>query len=116
MNMKEQNIQLSRRDVERLIRHLNILVVSFDRLGSTFHNDPKRHALETDKFLHQVFAFKILAKARSLLCEAYELQLGREEMERLEDRLEKVKVWGEKGFGARRRQKQNTVRRNDRSH
>jgi hypothetical protein len=96
--MKEQYIRLRRREVQGLIRDLNLLVVSLDRLGSTFFDDPTRLAFEKDKFLKEVFAFKMLAKARSVLWVAYESQLGRAEMERFEERLENVKVWGEKGF------------------
>jgi hypothetical protein len=99
--MKQQNIRLRRRDVEKVLRDLNVLVVSFDRLGSAFCDNPARHAVEMDKFLRDVFAFKILAKARTILCVAYESQLGRAEMERFEERLEKLKVWGEKGFRGR---------------
>lgn len=101
--MKERKIQLRRSDVSRLISDLNLLVVSLDRLGSAFYDDPNRHAMEMDKFLRQVFAFRILAKARGLLCKSYESQLGRAEMQRLEERLEKVKVWGEKGFGEKKK-------------
>lgn len=100
---RTKNIQLSVHDVRILIRDLNVLVVSFDRLGSTFHDNPERHAVEMDKFLSDIFAFRMLAKARGVLCEAYESQLGRAEMLRLEDRLEKMKVWGEKGFGGKRK-------------
>jgi hypothetical protein len=103
--MDSQYIRLRRRDVETLIRDLNLLVVSSDRLGSTFYDDPARLAIETDKFLEDVLAFKRLTKGRRILCKAYESQLGRTEMERFEERLEKVKVWGEKGFRGRGKRK-----------
>ena len=64
-----------------------------------------RCAIETDKFLLDVNASETLATMRGVLSGAYESQLGRKEMERLEERLEKVKVWGEKGFRSRRRRR-----------
>lgn len=102
--MNRKRILLNRRDVETLIRDLNLLVVSLDRLGSTF-DDPGRHALEVDKFLHDVFAFRMLTKGRRVLCQAYESQLGNAAMRRFEERLEKVKIWGEKGFRRTLKQK-----------
>jgi hypothetical protein len=101
--MEAQTIKLRRQDVYKLIRDLNVLVVSLDRIGSAFFDDPTQQACATDKFLRDVLAFKLLAKARRMLCEAYESQLGGTEMERLEERLDKVKVWGEKGFNRERK-------------
>ena len=97
-SMNDDYVSLSRRDTEALVKDLNLLVVSFDRLGSAFYDDPKQHAIEMSKFLQGVRAFKRLAKGRRVLLDAYKSQLGIAASERFVARLQKIKVWGEKGF------------------
>jgi hypothetical protein len=99
MKPKQANyIRLKASDVRRCLRDLEILVVSYDRLGSAFHDDPDKLAIEADAFLSEVDGVRTLARMRGILSEAYESQRGRTEMMRLERRLEKMKVWGEPGF------------------
>src|SRR5882672_7600858 len=83
MNKTRRHIPIPAKDVRRLLRDINLLVVSFDRLGSAFHDDPQRLAIETDKFLSEVNAFKMLARMRRVLTDAYESGLTKKEILRL---------------------------------
>ena len=90
---QKKKIQLAENDVVAVLRDLEVLVVSFDRIGSEFSDDPQRHAIETDKFLFETFAFKKLARMRRILSDAYDAQRSKAAVRRLEERLEKTKVW-----------------------
>lgn len=89
----ETKIKLRPRDVEALLLDLEQLVVSFDRLGSEFHEDPERLAIETDKFLSDINAFKKLARMRQVLIEAYDAQSTTNDISNLEKRLGKARIW-----------------------
>ena len=93
---KRSYIKLSDADVRRFLKGLEILVVSFDRLGSTFRDDPVRLAIETDRFLSEANAFKILSTMRKTLWEACDSQKTKAQVNQLEKSLEKVNIWRQK--------------------
>ena len=93
--MKRKTVQLAVEDVQALLHVLNLLVVSFDRLGSEFHDKPKRLAMEIDKFLTDIFAFKKLTRMRRILTDAYESQHKKSSVRQLERKLERIKYWPE---------------------
>ena len=67
-------IKLPAADVGKMIKDLSLLIVSMDRIGSTYNDDPKQHAVEMDKDFSNVKAFKLLARTRGILSEAYDAQ------------------------------------------
>jgi hypothetical protein len=90
---KEKQIQLSANSVKVLLRDLDLLVVSLDRIGSTFSQDRLKLAVELEKFFSDFNAFKRLARMRKVLCEAYDAQSQKADIERLEAQLDRQKVW-----------------------
>ncbi len=88
-----RTIALAATDVEKIINDLSLIVVSMDRIGSSYHDEPRKHALEIDKFLLDVKAFKLLAKARGILTEAYNAQSSRAEVARSEEEAESLPYW-----------------------
>jgi hypothetical protein len=89
----ERTIVLVATDVEKIINDLSLLVVSMDRIGSSYHDKPRKHALEVDKFLLEVKAFELLAKARGILTEAYNAQSSEAEVARSEEEAESLPYW-----------------------
>jgi hypothetical protein len=83
-------------DVRKIIKDLSLLVVSFDHLGSAYYDRPEQRALQTDKFLMDVKAFKILARIRAVLSKAYNSQSTKEAITELEEEAEKLPYWEEK--------------------
>ena len=88
-----RTIELAATDVEKIINDLSLLVVSMDRIGSSYPDKPRKHALEMDKFLLEVKAFKVLAKARGILTEAYDAQSSEAEVARAEEEAESLPYW-----------------------
>jgi hypothetical protein len=48
-----KKIALSATDVETIINDLSVLVVSMDRIGSIYHDRPKKRTAEMYKFFHK---------------------------------------------------------------
>ena len=92
----DRTIALSAVDVEKIIHDLSLLIVSMDRIGSTFHNKPKRQATELDQYFLEVNAFKRLAKARAILDEAYSNQSSEADVLRSEEEGEALPYWQNK--------------------
>lgn len=86
-------IKLQARSVEKVINDLSLLIVSMDRIGSTYYNDPKQRALEKDKYFSQVNAFKKLAHARAILTKAYNSQSAKADVLRSEQGAESLPYW-----------------------
>ena len=94
MKPKQANyIRLKASDVRRCLRDLEILVVSYDRLGSAFHDDPDKLAIESDRFFSRIDGFKKLALIRTVLSKAYNSQSTKAEVKRLDEFLEAVEIW-----------------------
>ena len=69
-------------------RQLDVVVVSLDRLGSAYHDDPERLRDATDAFIRTWHVFQRLAFARRLLSEALDQGLSEEESLELDDLLQ----------------------------
>ncbi|HEX3798871.1 MAG TPA: hypothetical protein VH413_09230 [Verrucomicrobiae bacterium] len=93
MKKKGRTITLSATSVEKIINDLSLLVVSMDRIGSTYYNKPRKQALELDNFLAEINAFKRLAQARGVLSEAYENQSSKLLVTRSEEKAEALPYW-----------------------
>lgn len=88
-----RTVKLSAENVEIIIKELSLIVVSLDRIGSNYHDDPERHARETGKFLSKINAFKRLARARAILAKAYSSQSTEREVADLEESAEELVYW-----------------------
>lgn len=93
MKPKRKFVRLPLNDVRRLLQDLECLVVSLDRLGSAFYDDPEKLALESESFLQKVRAFRKLARMRDALWVACDAQLTKTDIDRIEKSLENVTIW-----------------------
>lgn len=94
--VRKGTIEIRRRDVETMIHDLSLVVVSLDRLGSTYYNRPRKLDAETIRFLNSVKLFRRLARIRGVLSEAYNVQTSKAAVRRLEEKGEKLAYWKEK--------------------
>lgn len=93
MKKAARTITLSATDVEKIINDLSLLVVSMDRIGSTYYDRPRRLAVEFERFMQSAKAFKLLARARGILTEAYNSQSPEAEIDRSEEEAENLPYW-----------------------
>jgi hypothetical protein len=78
-----------------MIKELSLIVVSLDRLGSTYYNRPRKRDAQTTRFLKSIRLFKVLAQMRGL-SEAYNSQTAEAAIRRLEQKAEELGYWKEK--------------------
>jgi hypothetical protein len=90
---KGREIRFPASEVRKFIRQLNTLVVSLDRLGSSYYDDPARHAAELERFFVEAAAFRILARMRGSLADAYESGMSQPEIRRFEGQAGTWRVW-----------------------
>lgn len=88
-----RTVELSVSDVEQAIRDLSLLVVSLDRIGSAYHDDPVQRVAAAGKYFEEIKAFKILAGIRGRLDEAYGNQRPKDDVTRLEESAENLPYW-----------------------
>lgn len=93
MKKVKRTIAISATDVEKIIYDLSLLVVSMDRLGSTYYDKPRLLTQENEKFMQKAKAFRLLAQARRILSEAYYSQSSEVEIARLEEKAEVLPYW-----------------------
>jgi len=89
----KRTITLAASDVNSMINDLSLIVVSMDHMGSTYYDSPRKLAQESEKFLQKIKAFKILARMRGVLEEAYESQSPKAEVLQMEEEAEKLPYW-----------------------
>ena len=88
----ERTIKLSATDVETIIKDLSLLVVSLDRMGSTYYKNRNQRAIALDEFM-DANLFKLLARDRGILDEAYDSQSSKADIARLEEEAETLPYW-----------------------
>jgi len=64
-----------------------------DHIGSVYRDNPKRQAIEMEKYFSTVKAFKKLSHARSILSEAYASQSSKAHVRQLEESAESLPYW-----------------------
>jgi hypothetical protein len=89
-------IKFKATDVEKMIKGLSLLVVSIDRIGSADFDDPKQGDVEMLEYFRTVKAFKMLARMRGVLTEAYDSQSTRADVYRCEESGERLRYWKQK--------------------
>ena|ERR1700733_5973910 len=89
----EKQIKLDASDVRSMIKDLSLIVVSLDRIGSTYYNKPKKRMVEKEKYFNKIFIFKLVSRARGILSTAYgEQSLKRDDLG-LEEECELLPYW-----------------------
>ena len=95
-SLRKKTIELKRREAESMISDLNLIVVSLDRIGSTYRRQPRQLNAETTRFLKSIKLFKRLTQMRRILSEAYNAQTSETAVLRMEEKAEKLGYWKEK--------------------
>ena len=91
----KKTITLPASEVAEIIKALSIVVVSLDRIGSTFYDDPSQRAVAKGEFFDSK-VFKRLARARGTLSKAFHSKSARADIAKLEDEAESLPYWQHK--------------------
>lgn len=91
----KKTISLPALEVKEMIKDLSVIVVSLDRIGSAYYDNPRKRAVELSGFL-DVDKFKRLARIRGILSEAYDSQSTKADVMRLEEEAENLPYWQSK--------------------
>jgi hypothetical protein len=87
-------ITYPRAEIVQVLRDLNILVVSIDRIGSYTHDMSSSEAATLlDEFLDAWDVWPRLVRARRLLSAPFSTELGPDDREELERELEGTPYW-----------------------
>ena len=95
--MENHTVTYDRKKILQILRDLEVLVVSTDRIGSAW-NDRESDEQYNEMFLRffDEFGFsRKLAEARSVLSDAFSREAGDHEMDELECGLQDLKFWGD---------------------
>jgi hypothetical protein len=91
--MDDKTISYRREDILKVIRVLNYVVVSLDRIGSRTAELPEQ---EQARALNKFFSPKVfehLAESRQILHEVFSDELGPDDMDELERELKDLEYW-----------------------
>lgn len=91
-------------DVIKVLRTLEECVVSLDRIGSaTYDWSPADRGVELESFLRKHRILRKMAEARSILGMPLRGRVGRDGMDELERRMQRVRYWKPVGKKSRRK-------------
>lgn len=89
-----ENITYSRSDIVQVLRDLNILVVSLDRIGSFSHDLSRSEAAALlGDFFDAWDVGRRLARTRRILSKPFSTELGDDDMDELEREFEGLPHW-----------------------
>lgn len=93
--MEDEIVSYKKKDIIEVLRYLNLVVVSLDRIGSHY-SDCKTieeyHALSSN-FIDEWKILPKLSKARRILDEAFSHKLGEDDMDELEREFQDLQYW-----------------------
>lgn len=107
--MNEAKVSYRRKDIIKVLKYLNMMVVSLDRIGSNYENcenDEEYHKLLSD-FLDDWKVFPKLSKARSILSESFSRELGEGDMDKLEREFKDLEYWSLNNLKPSKKKKSN---------
>lgn len=93
--MSQETVTYDKEKIIQILRDLNILVVSTDRIGSVWADtvsDDEYNAIFL-KFFDDFEFFKKLASARRVLQDAFSDEVGEDGMGELERRFQDLEYW-----------------------
>ena len=98
-----EEIKFKKDDIVSVLKHMNELVVSLDRITSAWHDVPREiwKEIVVEYFL-QSEGLKALSTCREILSEPFSRELGPDDMDELERALEGTKFWTYRDFCKRR--------------
>lgn len=96
--MTEEKVQYDKRQIVQVLRDLNQIVVSLDRIGFEYADLPDRRSDEElnailAAFIFEWKVFEKLASARMVLDSAFSCESGKDEMDELEREFQDVEYW-----------------------
>ena len=92
-----ETVNYDRTQIVNILRDLNVLVVSTDRIGSAFDNrksDEEYNEMFV-RFFDELGFFRKLAQARTVLSEPFSREVGDDGMDELEREFQNLKYWSE---------------------
>jgi hypothetical protein len=95
LDQPRHSMSHSREDIISILRDLEMIVPSLDRLGTAAAFDPEHDAARVRDFIDQWQVTQRLAKIRGLLSEPFPLTLGADNKDELERLMEDVPHWTE---------------------
>lgn len=96
-NHAMKQVSYPRKKIIEVLRTLNELVVSLDRIGSGAADQTKKeHDATLAAFIQEHGIFKKVATARRILSEPFPTKLGPDDMDELEREMEGVRYWTSK--------------------
>lgn len=95
MNTDEESITYRRSDIISILRDLNEIVVSLDRIGSEFESlsGEDEYNRLVEEFLTEWEVFNKLSRARTLLQDAFSNDLGTDDKDELEREFQDLEIW-----------------------
>ncbi|MCO6511854.1 MAG: hypothetical protein J5I65_13775 [Aridibacter famidurans] len=95
MNKDEESITYRRSDIISILRDLNEIVVSLDRIGSEFEglSGEDEYNRLVEEFLTEWKVINKLSRARTLLQDAFSYDLGPDDMCELEREFKDLEYW-----------------------
>ena len=94
MRVPKNHIAYPRKRIIEVLRTLNELVVSLDRIGSASYDMTKaQHDAALTDFIQRHKIFRKAAQARRILSEPFPTTLGPDDMDELEREMEDVPYW-----------------------
>ena len=93
---KKKLLRIDRRVAIRMLRDLETMVVSLDRIGSAHADNPRACDRATLAFIHDWGIFRKLASIRAGLGDLFSRKLGTDGMDELERELQDVPYWTER--------------------
>jgi hypothetical protein len=94
MRVPKKDITYSRKQVIEVLRSLNELVVSLDRIGSASYDMTKtENDAALSDFIQRHKIFRKMAKARRVLSEPFSARVGSDDMDELEREMQDVPYW-----------------------
>jgi hypothetical protein len=96
--MEEEKISYKRKDIINILRNLNMIVVSLDRIGSEYseHSGRKSDEELNSLLANFIFEWKVdrkLASARKILGEAFSYEFGDDDMGEEERFCQDLQYW-----------------------
>ena len=96
--MENHTVTYDRKKILQILRDLEVLVVSTDRIGAAW-NDRESDEQYNEmfvRFFDELGFFRKLADARTVLSDAFPREACEEEVDELKRELQDLKFWGDK--------------------
>ena len=93
--MEKQTVTYDKNAIIQILRALEVLVVSSDRIGSVWHDreSDEQYSAMFVEFFDDLGFFRKLSSAREILSEPFSSEAGDDGMDELERLMQDLKYW-----------------------